>query len=90
MRAYQQVITTLIVSRGYRATKYLAPDFVIHATRIGGRIDGRSRSIDIQVKIGKPNHRQRLFIKDALKAGEPFPIRRVHVQPIPQRRGKRV
>lgn len=86
---YNAVIGALLTSKSYRATKYLSPSMVISATRItyGGRIDGRDSRVDVRVKIGAPNVHQREFIKQALKAGEPFPIRKVQLKPLPVRRG---
>lgn len=89
MTHYNAVIGALIRTKSYRATKYISPSEVISATRIvrGGRIDGRDRRTDIQVKVGSPNYLQRLFIKAAQKAGEPFPVRKVQLQPLPVKRG---
>lgn len=89
MNHYNAVIGALIRTKSYRATKFISPSQVISATRIviGGRIDGRGRRADIQVKVGSPNYLQRLFIRAAQKAGEPFPVRKIQLQPLPIRRG---
>jgi hypothetical protein len=90
MNAYSQVINALIDSRAYKATKYLAPNVVVNATRIvkGGRIDGRDASAEIYVKVGKPNFLERQFVKAAIKAGQTFPIRKVQIKALPKRRSK--
>ena len=35
---------------------------------------------------GKPNFAERAFVKKAVKAGEPFPVRKVQLKFPPQRR----
>lgn len=93
MSYIDQVITALIVQKVRRATKYVSPKLVIRAHRIvGGRalgndpkVDGRSNEIDIRVKIGPPNFHERQFIGDCVKAGEPFPVKKIqfaHFRPL--------
>ena len=65
-----------------RATRYLSPRLVVRATR---RRYGRARRAvrgvtEILVTIGKPNHRERAFIRDAKRAGEPFPVKKTQLQ----------
>lgn len=65
---------------GYRkATRFLAPDLVVKAA---GRHKPRkaSRQMEVVVTIGKPNYAERAFIRQAKKAGEPFPVKRVQVK----------
>ena len=57
----------------YRATKFLTPDLVVRATR-PHKYDRRSRQNSVIVTVGKPNFRERRFIKDCRKAGEPLPV----------------
>ena len=73
------VIETLLTVEAHKATKYVAPDFVITATRkvYGKKIDRKAKSIDIVLKIGKPNFAEREFIKKLKKAREPFPVKKV-------------
>ena len=58
-----------------QATKYLSPKLTIKATRQGKMRKGE-RQMTIVVTIGRPNYAEREFIRQAIKAGEPFPIRK--------------
>ena len=78
----------LIVSTGARrATKFISPNFVVSAAHPYQRRRGRhspgferGKNVYISVKIGRPNHLERAFIKKALAAGEPFPVRKVQLR----------
>ena len=70
-----------------RATAYQSPKFVIKATRLHRR-DRRERHESFVVTIGRPNFRERLFIKAAKKAGEPFPVRQIQLTFWPKRKRK--
>lgn len=61
------------------ASVFQAPDFVITATR-RGKCDGRAMHSELVLTVGKPNFRGRAFVKACLKAGEPFPVRKVQVR----------
>lgn len=76
------VIEVLLTLEAKRATKYLSPDFVISAQRKswGGKINRKDRTIELVVKIGKPNYTERVFIKMCKKAKEPFPVKKVQVK----------
>lgn len=37
------------------------------------------RRVEIHLTIGQPNSKNRKFVKDCLKAGEPFPVRKVQL-----------
>ena len=77
LNAIRQVIQLLDSEGAKKATKYLAGDSVVKATRIG-RINKRNKSTHIRLTFGCPNYAERAFIRSATKAGEPFPIRKVH------------
>lgn len=80
-----QVITQLVSSEAHSATKYLSPTEVITATRrlVRGKVD-RRRNIEIVLKLGRPNYDEREFIRNAKKAGEPFPIKRILLKSPPK------
>ena len=63
-----------------RATKYLSPILVV---KVSARLYGGKRIRELQesviVTVGKPNHRERIWIKAAKKAKEPFPVKRIQV-----------
>lgn len=85
MTGYQnveRVVETLVETLARQATKYLTPTYVITATRkvYDGKIDKRSKNVDIVLKIGKPNFEERKFIKLYQKAGEPFPVKKIQLK----------
>ncbi len=59
-----------------RATKFFSPKLTLKATR-RGRPDRRDKSVEMLFTIGRPNYAERQYIKRLLKAGEPFPVRKV-------------
>jgi hypothetical protein len=65
-----------------RATKYISEKEVVSVQRKSykGKIDKSATSIDLIVKIGKPNYEERLFIKKLKKAGEPFPVKIIQLK----------
>lgn len=77
-----EVIGQLVRSKAKRATKYVDPKYVVSAQRVmfQGKLDGRDTRATIVVKLGAPNYLERLFIKACLKAGEPFPVRKVQLK----------
>lgn len=71
-----------VMEGGYwRATKYFSEKLIIRATR--RRNDD---VVSILLSICPPNIKERKFIKLCKKAGEPFPIKKIQLQAIPQPR----
>jgi|SRR3989337_1729212 len=73
------VIEGLLRINAVRATKYLAPNQIVRATRKNYgdiKITGRSR-IEILLTIGHPNYLEREFVRDCKKSGEPFPVKKI-------------
>lgn len=66
-----------------RATKFLSPDTVVSAT-IMHQPRGNSRSTAIVLKLGKPNFKERAFIKSCQKAKEPFPVKKIQLKFYPR------
>lgn len=91
MKYLDQVVTTLIATGARRATKFVNEHAVINAHRIawGGRLDRREKSIDIRLKIGRPNYHERQFIKDCIAAGEPFPVKKIKLASFRPRKPKK-
>lgn len=81
-RYFQQLAYFIISGKAVRATKYLAVDNVISAQRklYGGKIYKRSNTVDIIFKAGKPNYKEREFIKLCKKSGEIFPIKKIQLK----------
>lgn len=82
-----RIVEALLICDAHRATKYVNPKHIVRATRklTGGKIDRRERNIEIVLTIGRPNYRERKFIKDCKKSGVKFPVRGVQMQ-YPRRR----
>lgn len=85
------VFSSLVAQVAYgpyrSATKFMAPDFIVRVTRQfkPSRREGKATLV---LTIGKPNYSERQFIKQAVKAGEPFPVKRYRLRPWPVKRGR--
>ena len=74
---------------GYRkATVYVSER---HVVSVCHRLKPRSRDSrgEFVLKIGRPNFREALFIKQCKIAGVPFPVRKVQLQPWPVKRPRK-
>jgi len=72
-------VFSLLQNKARKATVYRSEKQVVTATR-RHKPDARSRTIEICVKLGAPNYRERQFIKACKKAHEPFPVRKVQLK----------
>ena len=73
-----KVVRSLITGyQWYSAIKYVSPTKVIKATRRGRKEAGEHA--EFVVSIGKPNYAERIFVKSALAAKEPFPIKKIQL-----------
>lgn len=81
------VIAALVISGAHRATKYVSDTFVINATRVfyQGKPPRKGSKFEAVITMGKPNFAARAFIKRCKKAGEPFPVRKIHLKFAPAR-----
>lgn len=86
------LIHALLETAAYQAVKYLSPSLVARATRSVSmkerKLYSRETRANFNVTVGVPNYRERLFIKDCRKAGEPFPVARIQLREIPLAREK--
>ena len=91
MKYIEATVMALVDNDARRATKFAAPNYVVSAQRItwGGRIDKRDRRVQISLKIGTPNYHERKFIKDCVKAGESFPIKKIKLAFFRPRKSKK-
>ena len=81
-RTIALVIAALLVNNAVKATKYVSPVLVVRATRkrYGRKIlDANRHSVEIVVKVGKPNYLEREFISICKKVKEPFPVRKIQL-----------
>lgn len=74
----QKVVWSLLANEAYVATKYIAANQIVRATRKLARrkIDKRG-NVEVVLTIGRPNFLEQEFIKQCKKANEPFPIKGV-------------
>lgn len=61
-----------------KAIKYIAKDIVAKATYRGPRIKAYQHTV--LLTLGKPNYAERKFIKDLVKAGESFPVKKIQLK----------
>jgi len=82
MNAITNVVEQLLRMNAVKATKYLAPNHIVRATRKRySLMNGPKQStIEITLTIGKPNYAEREFVKACKKAGEPFPVKKVQLR----------
>lgn len=76
-----KTVELLINTEARQATKYLSEKLVITATRRAykGEINKKD-NIEIVLKVGRPNYKEREFIKKCKKAKEPFPINKIQLK----------
>lgn len=79
MRYVKEVIETLLANDAHTAIKYVSPKEVVKATRrlSLGRIRKNETNVDVVLTAGRPNYAAREFIKKLVKAGEPFPVKKI-------------
>lgn len=88
----RQAVWSLISSRARISTKYIAPNFIVRATRTLYKCSNRqvrdSDGIQIVLTIGRPNYLERDFVKLCQKASEKFPVRNVQLKfpPAPKKK----
>lgn len=72
------IVSGFLGAKVVKATYYIKPNFIVRATRklYSKRIQG-NHNIEITLTVGKPNCRERDFIKDCKKAQEPFPVKKI-------------
>jgi len=82
MSYVDKVIGALVANDARTATKYITDRRVVRATRRmwGGKILNRTYNMEITLTIGRPNYRERQFIKQCKRAGEPFPVKKIQLR----------
>lgn len=68
-----------------KATCYLGPKETLKVTR-QAPVRKRSRTETYIVTYGLPNYEERQFIKEAIAAGEPFPVKKLQIKFWPEKR----
>ena len=68
-----------------RVTHYATPNVTLKQTR-QRRATSRARQETFLFTLGRPNYTERDFIKKCLKAGEPFPVKKLQLQYWPKKK----
>lgn len=82
-----QVVEALLTTEAHTATKYVGSRVIVRATRplLRGKIPRRG-NVTVVLTAGRPNYRERQFIKACFKAGENLPVNKVQLRYPPKRR----
>lgn len=72
------VVELVQIGMAKQAVKYVSSRHIVKAT-LQGKRDGRRHSTTILVTIGTPNYKERNFVRKALQAGEPFPVKKIQL-----------
>jgi hypothetical protein len=84
-KAVSIAIKALLSSDAKRAVYYVSPKEVVSVCR-RFKASKRATRDDFVLKIGAPNYLERFFVKACVKAEEPFPVKKVQLQPWPVKR----
>jgi hypothetical protein len=84
-KAFSKVLSALVASVAKSATLYLSPKLVVRATWRHKPKANHTRE-ELVLTFGAPNYLERRFVKQAVCAKEPFPIRKVLLKPWPVKR----
>lgn len=77
---FNELAAAIIDGGAIRATKYNSPVETAKATRRKYKASSRSAPIEILFTIGRPNYKEREFIKKCKKAGESFPVKKIQLK----------
>jgi len=81
-KIFDQLAEAILEAGAIQAVKYYSPKLRIKATRriFGGKIRKNEGNIEILFSIGRLNYAELKFAKQAKKAGEPFPIKKLQLK----------
>ena len=82
---FAKVVSTLVNSDCKTAVQYIDTKTVVKATWIH-RPHASRRSKSISLSFGSPAYREAIFIKQCIKAGEPFPVKKIQLRAYPKKR----
>lgn len=77
--ASERAVFSLLISKARTATVYLSKTLTVRAARRVCNGKFHDRAIEVSLTIGRPNSAGRAFVKKAIKAGEPFPVKKVQL-----------
>jgi hypothetical protein len=78
-----KVVSALLGSSARSAVLFLDSKTVVRATH-RHRPRKRARRVEFVLTIGQPNHREREFIRQCVRAGERMPVRKVQLRHWPK------
>ncbi len=81
-KVFGDLAEAILEGGAIQAVKYYSPKLRVKATRrlFNGKIDKRSKEVEILLTVGPPNFYERRFIRQAEKAKEPFPIKKLQLK----------
>jgi hypothetical protein len=86
--AVSRAVVSLLETEARKVTVFVSPELTVVATRQRKpRKNGRGETV--LLTIGKPNFENRKFIKACLKAGEPFPVKKILLRWWPEKRKRK-
>lgn len=77
--AIDKVIYALTQEDVRQATVFVNPGHTVVGT-VQGKPRKNAPSVTVVLTMGKPNYKNRAFIKALQEAGEPFPVKKVQVK----------
>lgn len=82
-----RIVVHLIATEARSATIFQDEKSIVRATRklVNGKVPGFG-NIEVTLTIGKPNYKERNFVKQCKKAGEPFPIKKIQLKFPPKKK----
>lgn len=86
LNAVQQTFKGLVQLSAKKATKYISDKLVVNMTRKTFKNKIQKGNIDVIVKCGVPNYREREFIKKCKEAGESFPVKKIQFKFPPKKK----
>jgi len=63
-----------------KATKFIDKNKVMRVVLHKDTFDKRNKIFKVILTVGKPNYMERDFIKDCVKANEPFPVKQIQIK----------
>ena len=84
-KAFEKTVRALVGSDARSAVYYIGPKLVVRATWRHKPRANNTRE-ELVLTFGAPNYLEKFFVKDAVRAEEPFPIRRVQLKAWPKKR----
>ena len=85
---FNKVISLLLLTNSWKATKYISPKEVLRVTRRRYLHSSKSfvSHIELVINVGRPNYAEKEFIKKLVKTKVPFPVKKIQLKAIPKRK----